>query len=60
MRKAMQASGAKTKRAAVESTLRLLIQVKAQTNTRRDHELIHNDRDFDSFEQVLKLQVIHP
>jgi len=25
-----------------------------------DHELIHNDRDFDSFEQVLKLQVIHP
>jgi predicted nucleic acid-binding protein len=25
-----------------------------------DHELIHNDRDFDPFEQVLKLQVIHP
>jgi predicted nucleic acid-binding protein len=25
-----------------------------------DHELIHNDRDFDPFEQVLKLRVIHP
>jgi predicted nucleic acid-binding protein len=25
-----------------------------------DHDLIHNDRDFDPFEQVLKLQVIHP
>ena len=35
MRKAMQASGAKTKRAAVESALRLLIQLKAQTNIRR-------------------------
>jgi predicted nucleic acid-binding protein len=25
-----------------------------------DHDLIHNDRDFDPFEQVLKLRVIHP
>ena len=27
---------------------------------REDHELLHNDRDFDSFETVLGLRVIHP
>jgi hypothetical protein len=24
------------------------------------HSLLHNDRDFDHFEQILGLQVIHP
>ena len=27
---------------------------------REDHELLHNDRDFDPFETVLGLRVIHP
>jgi Arc/MetJ family transcription regulator len=35
MRDAMRASGARTKRAAVESGLRLLIQVKGQSAIRR-------------------------
>jgi len=25
-----------------------------------DHELLHNDRDFDPFERALGLRVIHP
>ena len=25
-----------------------------------DHELLHNDRDFDAFEQLLNLRVVHP
>ena len=35
MRNAMRASGARTKRAAVESGLRLLIEVKGQSAIRR-------------------------
>ena len=35
MRKAMRVSGARTKRAAVEAALRLLIQTQAQTGIRR-------------------------
>jgi len=35
MRKAMRVSGARTKRAAVEAALRLLIQTQAQTRIRR-------------------------
>jgi Arc/MetJ family transcription regulator len=35
IRKAMKASGARTKRAAVESGLRLLLEVKAQTRIRK-------------------------
>jgi Arc/MetJ family transcription regulator len=35
MREAMKASGLRTKRAAVEAGLRLLIQVRAQTGIRR-------------------------
>ena len=26
----------------------------------RDHLLLHHDRDFDAFEEVLDLQVVHP
>ena len=26
----------------------------------RDHVLLHHDRDFDAFEEVLDLQVVHP
>ena len=47
MRKAMQASGAKTKRAAVESALRLLIQVKAQNNIRRLREQVKWEGNLD-------------
>jgi Arc/MetJ family transcription regulator len=35
MREAMRSSGARTKRAAVEEALRLLIQTRAQTSIRR-------------------------
>jgi len=35
MERAMRASGSRTKRAAVEAGLRLLIQTKAQTGIRR-------------------------
>ncbi len=35
MRQAIRASGARTKRAAVEAGLRLLIQTRAQTGIRR-------------------------
>jgi Arc/MetJ family transcription regulator len=35
MRKAMRVSGARTKRAAVEAALRLLIQTRSQTGIRR-------------------------
>ena len=35
MRQAMRSSGARTKRAAVEEGLRLLIQTKGQTSIRR-------------------------
>ncbi len=35
MKKAMKSSGARTKRAAVESGLRLLVQVRAQTGIRK-------------------------
>ena len=35
MRQAMRSSGARTKRAAVEEALRLLIQTKAQKSIRR-------------------------
>ena len=35
MRRALRASGARTKRAAVEAGLRLLAQVRAQTRFRR-------------------------
>jgi Arc/MetJ family transcription regulator len=35
MRKAMRVSGARTKRAAVEAALRLLIQTQGQTGIRR-------------------------
>jgi len=35
MRKAMRRSGARTKRAAVEAALRLLIETQAQTSIRR-------------------------
>ena len=27
---------------------------------RQGHQLLHNDRDFDPFEQILGLQVVHP
>ena len=26
----------------------------------RDHALLHHDRDFDAFEELLELQVVHP
>ena len=35
MKRAMKSSGARTKRAAVEAGLRLLVQVKAQAGIRR-------------------------
>jgi Arc/MetJ family transcription regulator len=35
MRQAMRSSGSRTKRAAVEAGLRLLIQIRAQTRIRR-------------------------
>ena len=35
MKQAMKSSGARTKRAAVEAGLRLLVQIKAQTGIRR-------------------------
>ena len=35
MREAMRSSGARTKRAAVEAGLRLLVQIKRQTGMRR-------------------------
>lgn len=35
MRQAMRSSGSRTKRAAVEAGLRLLIQIRAQTGIRR-------------------------
>jgi Arc/MetJ family transcription regulator len=35
MRRAMKSSGARTKRAAVEAGLRLLVQTRAQANIRR-------------------------
>jgi Arc/MetJ family transcription regulator len=47
MRKAMKSSGAKTKRAAVEFALRLLIQVKAQTRIRRLRGRIKWEGDLD-------------
>ena len=47
----------RTRGRTVRKTIDCLIATFCLLN---DHELIHNDRDFDSFEQVLKLQVIHP
>ena len=47
----------RTRGRTVRKTIDCLIATFCLLN---DHELIHNDRDFDSFERVLKLQVIHP
>ena len=41
MRRAMRSSGSKTKRAAVEEGLRLLIRTRAQTAIRRFRGKIH-------------------
>ena len=41
----------------VRKTIDCLIATFCLVN---NHELIHNDRDFDHFEQVLNLWVIHP
>ncbi len=45
MRQALRASGARTKRAAVEAGLRLLIQIRAQTRIRRLRGKIRWDGD---------------
>lgn len=71
MRQAMRSSRSRTKRAAVEAGLRLLIQTRAQANIRIDcfiatfclrngHSLLHRDRDFDHFEKFLGLTGVHP
>jgi hypothetical protein len=41
----------------VRKTIDCLIATFCLVN---NHELIHNDRDFDHFEHVLNLRVIHP
>ena len=69
MREAMRASGATTKRAAVERGLSMLIQVRGQRAIRQlrgkvkwtgDLHASRLDRDFDPFEDVLGLEVVHP
>lgn len=42
-------------------TVRTTVDTLIATFCLRDgHALLHNDRDFDSFEEVLGLQVVHP
>lgn len=42
-------------------TVRTTVDTLIATFCLRDgHSLLHNDRDFDSFEEVLRLQVVHP
>lgn len=45
MKRAMKISGSRTKRAAVESGLRLLLQVRAQTGIRKLRGKIHWEGD---------------
>jgi Arc/MetJ family transcription regulator len=47
MREAMKSSGARTKRAAVEEGLRLLIQTKGQANVRQLRGKVTWDGDLD-------------
>jgi Arc/MetJ family transcription regulator len=48
MRQAMRSSGARTKRAAVEEALRLLIQTKAQKSIRRLRGRVAWEGDLDA------------
>jgi Arc/MetJ family transcription regulator len=48
MRQAMRSSGARTKRAAVEEALRLLIQTKAQKSLRRLRGKVAWEGDLDT------------
>jgi Arc/MetJ family transcription regulator len=47
LKEAMQATGLTTKRAVVEAGLRLLVQIKAQTDIRRLRGKIPWERDLD-------------
>jgi Arc/MetJ family transcription regulator len=47
MRQAMRATGSKTKRAVVETALRLLVQTKAQAGIRRLRGQVDWDGDLD-------------
>lgn len=47
MREAMRSSGSRTKRAAVEAGLRLLVQVRRQVGIRRLRGKIHWEGDLD-------------
>jgi Arc/MetJ family transcription regulator len=47
MRQAMKSSGSRTKRAAVEAGLRLLVQTRAQANIRRLRGKIRWEGDLD-------------
>jgi len=56
MRQAMRSSGARTKRAAVEEGLRLLIQTKGQASVRRLRGKVawHGDLDSSRLARVAK------
>ncbi len=47
----------RTKGRTVRKTIDSLIATFCLLN---DHALLHNDRDYDAFEQVLGLRVVHP
>ncbi len=47
----------RTKGRTVRKTIDSLIATFCLLN---DHALVHNDRDYDAFEQVLGLRVVHP
>jgi Arc/MetJ family transcription regulator len=51
MRQALRASGARTKRAAVEEALRLLIQTRAQAGIRKLRGKIEWDGDLETSRQ---------
>ena len=62
--RAQKLTGIKTKREVVHEALRLLIllidSLIATFCIENDYQLLHNDSDFDGYEEYLGLQVIHP
>jgi len=57
---ALAAAGYYRRLRAAGYTVRRTISLIATVCLEQAHSLLHNDRDFDPFEEILGLSVIHP